>query len=211
MIAPWKKYRLGFWGNVFCLFTASICFGAQCLSLSPTLRGAKNAYAPITVRELTPGEQEGLGRLFRSLAGTWQGRADSFFCRSAEDPADVENDQEIMHAKVSVDYYGNWYMSADFYSAGKKAGRQEMLTLYQNNRKLRIDHDTGVGDVELIEVSDTTIAFLYRRFLSIGRSGSSRREHFFTLKAAGGSFTIEQLLYIQGKLSSGQTWRFERG
>lgn len=208
MIAHLQKYAA--LSICFLLFTP-LCVGAQCLGPSPTLRQGKNPYAPVSVRKLTPAEQQMTGDLFKSLAGDWHGQAESFFCTSADDPAEIERDRETIKADIGVDYYGNLSLNAAFYSRREKTSRQQVLTLYRNQGMLRIDHDTGAGDVQLIEVSDTRLAFLYRRVVPVGGSGSSRREYFFTLTTDGDSFTIEQRLYIQGKLSSGHTWRCKRG
>jgi hypothetical protein len=200
--------------RVSCLFTAFLslsaaAFGAECLSLSPTLQAGKNPYVAIVVRELAPDEKEILGRVFGSLPGSWKGSAESFFCRSAENPEDVAKDVESGKVRISVDYDGNLVMTADFYSDRDRTGRQEQLNLFRNDNRLRFDHDTGAGDVELIEISDARIAFLYRRVLQMGR-GSSRREHYFTLALDGGAITIDRKLYIQGKLSSGEVWRLKK-
>lgn len=194
-----------------CLLIPSVGFGARCLSSSPTLHAGKNPYAPIAVRDLSPAEQQTVRRLFASLVGDWHGRSESFFCSSADDPSEVERNRETIRASVRLDDRANLTLNANFYSQRQNTSRQEVLTLYLVDRRLRIDHDTGAGDVELIEVSGQTIAFLYRRVVPVGSSGSLRQEYFFTLSADGDSFSIEQRLYIQRKLSSGQTWLFERG
>jgi hypothetical protein len=206
------KYPASLFLTLCCLTFLSVGFGAaQCLSPSPTLRAGKKSYAPIAVRDLSPVEQQAVRRLFTSLVGNWHGGAESFFCSSADDPSDVERDRETIRATIRLEDHTNLTLNASFYSRRKNASRQEALTLYQVDHRLRIDHDTGAGDVDLIEVSEQTIAFLYRRVLPVGRSGSLRQEYFFTLSANADTFTIEQRLYIQGKLSSGQTWRFQRG
>jgi hypothetical protein len=198
---------------VFCLIilvlSSSAAFGAECLSLSPTLQAGKNPYVQIIVRDLTLEEHKSLERMFRSMAGKWSGGAETFFCTSAENAADIDKDLETGNVLIALDYEGTLSMSAAFYSARKKARRQELLNLYPNNRRLRFNHDTGAGDVELIGITDTTISFLYRRVLTVGR-GSSRREHFFALSFGGDTITIDQKLYIQGKLSSVEIWRLKK-
>jgi hypothetical protein len=187
----------------------SAAAGAECLSLSPTLQAGKNPYVRIEARELTPDEQSMVTRLFQSLIGNWSASAASFFCSSAENPDDIEKDLETGRARVNLSYDGHLEIDAEFYSSRKSARRQEKLNLYRSSHALRFAHDTSAGDVELIEIADGTLAFLYRRVLTLGR-GSSRREHFFTLSSNGGAMVIEQKLYIQGKLSSGETWRLNK-
>ncbi|MFZ1984059.1 MAG: hypothetical protein WAU91_06575 [Desulfatitalea sp.] len=212
MPMPWWKHRLiGSMALLVGLATAHFAVADECLSPSPSIRAGKDPYAAIAPRELTPAEREGLTRLFKSLAGDWQGTADTFFCRSTADPADKEREHNTVRAKVEVDYNNNLALRADLFSPQRRSASQETLRFYLNNRRLRIDHDTGAGDVELQTVTDQGLTFFYRRVAPLGAfGGSARREYFVTLQAAGKGFSIEQIIYVQGKLSSGYTWRFER-
>ncbi len=205
----WPQMLLGFFA--WCLLPVSIGLAQECLSPSPTTLSGKKSYDPIEIRELTADEHRQTVTLFKSLAGDWRGTADTFFCRSISDPRDVDRGHLEVRADVEVDYYGNLVMTADFYDPVNRTRHQETLRLYVTNNRLRIDHDTGAGDVELIELGDQVVAFLYRRVIPTGgASGSSRSETFFTLRAGRQSLTIEQQVYVQAKLSAGHTWRLNR-
>jgi hypothetical protein len=193
----------------FLMCGSSAAFAGRCLSSSPTIEEGKNPYAPITVRELTANEQEILERMFKSLSGAWSGGAESFFCRSAENPEDVETDAETARGRIQVDYEGNLAMTLNFHSPGKRTTRQGRLNLFRSSGMLRFDHDKDPGNVEVIEISDAGLAFLYRRVINTGL-GSSRREFFLALACGDGTVTIEQKLYIQGRLSSGEVWRLKK-
>jgi hypothetical protein len=193
------------------LVLVPLCLAQECLSPSPTTLSGKKSYEPIEDRDLTPDEFKTLEALFKSLDGEWQGTADTFFCRSISDPNDVLPEHFTVKAKVSVDSYGNLLLTAEFYDPADRSNHQQTLRLYLNNNRLRIDHDTGAGDVELITVNDHTIAFLYRRVNPTGnRGGSSRSEYFFTLLSGERSLTIDQQIYVQAKLSSGYSWQLRR-
>jgi hypothetical protein len=212
MRMPWSKNRI-VWPVALLvgLAMAPCTWADECLSLSPSIQAGKDPYGAIAPRELTTAEHEGLARLFKSLAGDWQGTVDTFFCSSTVDPADEEREHKTTRAKVEVDHYGNLALRAELFSTEKKSASQETLRLYLNNRRVRIDHDTAAGDVELQAVTDRTLAFFYRRVAPSGAfGGSARREYFFTLQAEGNRFSYEQRLYVQGKLSSGYMCRLER-
>ncbi len=177
----------------------------ECLSPSPSLKAGKDPYAAVNSRDLTPAEHEGLVRLFKSLAGDWQGRADTFFCRSASDPADRIVEQLTAAAKVEVDYYGNLVLDGELFNAADRTRADRDLHLFLNNRRLRVDHDTGAGDVEIQSVSESGFSCVYRRVAASGATGSSRREYFFSLQVDGNRLSIEQTIYVQGKLSSGSS------
>lgn len=212
MRMPWSKNRIVWPVALLVGLTMAPCAWADaCLSPSPSIRAGKDPYGAIAPRELTPAEQEGLARLFKSLAGDWQGTVDTFFCSSTVDPADEEREHKTARAKVEVDHYGNLALWADLFSPEKRSASYETLRLYLNNRRLRIDHDTAAGDVELQTVTHQTLAFFYRRVAPSGAfGGSARREYFFTLQAEGNRFSFEQKIYVQGKLSSGYICRLER-
>ena len=183
----------------------------QCLSPSPTTLSGKKSYAPIEVRDLTRDEQQRVEQLLKSLDGDWHGTGGTFFCRSISDPDDVESTSATIRATAQVDYYGNFSMTADLTDHAANTSYQRTVRLYLDDHRLRIDHDTGAGDVQLIEITDHTIAFLYRRVNPTGQgSGSTRSEYFFTLHREGDRLTIEQNIYVQAKLSSGYRWVLQR-
>jgi hypothetical protein len=189
-----------------CLAAAAPGHAQECLSLSPSIQAGKDPFAAIEPRDLTAAEHEGLVRLFKSLAGNWQGRADTFFCRSTVDPADRIVEKLAAGAKVEVDYYGNLTMDGELFNAADRTRSDKDLYLYLNNRRVRIDHDTGAGDVEIQSISASGLSFFYRRVVATGSTGgSARREYFFSLQVEGNRLRIEQTIYVQGKLSSGYT------
>lgn len=187
------------------LAAASPGWGQECLSLSPSIQAGREPFAAIEPRDLTPAEHEGLVRLFKSLAGNWQGRADTFFCRSTEDPADRILEKLAAGFKVQVDYYGNLSMDGELFNEAERTRSDKDLYLFLNNRRVRIDHDTGAGDVEIQSISERGLSFFYRRVAATGRTGSARREYFFSLQVEGNRLQIDQTIYVQGKLSSGYT------
>ncbi len=196
---------------IACAFVAQWATADQCLSPSPTVQNDGDPFGPIEVRELTSDEHKSLVGLFTSLAGQWQGKSDTFFCRGRNDPEDVEFGHEtIRKAKVKVDRKGNLHMEAEFYDEHRRSSSLKQLWLYLNQDLLRYNNDNGTGDVQLLSVSDSEVAFLLRSVLQQGMGGSSRQEYFITLTRVSNGFRIEEKLYVQGRLSSGYTWQFER-
>ena len=206
-----KHYQKWILALMVSMALVSISSAQQCLSPSPTTLAGGRSYDPIKDRELTREELATLQTLLKSLDGEWHGVSDTFFCKSISDPNDVEPGHLTIKARVSVDRNGNLLMEAELYDPENRTGSQETLRLYLNDKRLRIDHDTGAGDVELIEVGDHKVAFLYRRVNPTGKpTGSSRSETFVTLSTGERTLTIEKQIYIQAKLSSGYTWRLQR-
>jgi hypothetical protein len=182
----------------------------DCLSPSPTTLKGGDPYGSLNPRELTPSEHQKLIRLFKSLNGDWQGTANTFFCRSSSDPSDVVLGHETIEATVNIDRNGNLYMRAEFYSERRRTKSRKKMWLFLNNQLLRYNNDSGEGDVELTTVLENQVAFLYRRILQSVYGGSTRQEFFISLMAIQNGFRIEERLYVQGRLSSGHTWQFNR-
>ncbi len=207
-IEPWKLILPIVW-SLFCL--GGNVYGAECLDASPTIQAGKDPYTPVSVRDLTPTEQEAVKGLLTSLEGEWQGNAGDIYCRSIKDPKDQEVNRYTAKAKVEVDYYGNFFIRVNLYSQQKRTSHQEVLRLYLTQKKLRVNSSSGYGDVELITASSTTIEFLYRLLLAIDKGkGSNRKEFFVALDWNGRNLTIRQQIYSQGRLSYEQHWQLSQ-
>lgn len=190
----------------------AVAIADQCLSLSPSItQMGQTPYSPIKIRDLTGAEFKDLSILFQSLSGDWHGTAEDFFCRSNSDPSDITIERSTIRAKVRVDRTSNLNLSANLYSESNRTSFQKDVRLYLNDHQLRLNNDNSTGNVELLTVSGSKVAFFTRHALQTGTSGrSARQELFFTITKRSDEFTIEMRLYVLGKLSSGYTWNFSK-
>lgn len=205
--------RLVFWAALSFLSAGGVhlSYSADCLDPSPTLVAGQNPYGPIEVRDLTPKEYEDIKALLKSLAGDWQGTAEEYECKHHKDPNKMKIHNFTVKARVKVDYYGNFVLWADFYSARIKSSHKEVFRLYLNEKWLRSNSASGFGNVELMQVSPDTIEFFFRRVLPTGADRSStRKEYFLFLNARDNAFTLKRRVYTQGRLSSKRMWHFSR-
>ena len=197
---------------VLALFTGMPwhCF-AGCLDPSPTVVGGDDPYAAIASRDLTPAERDTIKALFTSLDGEWRGSAHDLYCRGLKDPDDNRRYADTVKADVAVDHTGNFYLRMSLYSPQKRSTRQEILRFYLIGKRLRVNSPSTAGDVELIDVQTNRLAFLYRLLLQSDTSkGSIRKEIFIALETGDNTFSVEQQIYSQGRLSAEKIWRLSR-
>jgi hypothetical protein len=199
----------GFVWIMFCISfgMASVGDAAQCLDPSPTISSGRKFTDPISARELTATENQQLTAVLKSLEGRWQGDATEVTCNLA-DIEDQDIDAFTMKAKVRMDRSGDFLMEAEFHSAKEHTRHQKTLRFYLNEQFIRIHHDNGTGDVELIEVSENQFQFRYLiRVKNRGNAGGIYLEFFYRITTADSGFSIHQEIYTQGRLSGQSDWK----
>jgi len=169
-------------------------YSQDCYALSPSQANGKSPFDWITVRNLTESEQRLLIEQFQSLSGIWEGEAIDEECKGGEESPVKKRNSYSIRGKVKVDRYGNLKLNAVLFSKAENTKHYEMFSIYLVDKKLRVDDDSGAGDVELINVTKNQIRFL-KRYIS----DSLKREHFISINISEKSFAIEKLIYVQGR------------
>lgn len=189
---------------------ASAGSAAQCHDLSPTIKAGRKFTAPNATRALTGEEYQQARALLESLEGDWVGDATQVTCESA-DSQDQEVDALTIDAEVKMDRSDGFMMRGEFYSAKEHTHQQQTLRLYLNQRYLRINYDSGIGDSEVIDVSENKIELRYLiRVQNRGNAGGIYNEYFYRIAKSPGAFTVHKAIYTQGRLSATYDWRFRR-
>lgn len=189
---------------------ASAGGAAQCLDPSPTLSSGKKFTDPISERELTATEHQQVSAVLESMEGRWQGDATEVTCNLA-DIEDRDIDAFTVKAKARMDRSGDFLLDAEFYSAKEHTRHQKTLRFYLNEKVIRIHHDNGTGDAELIEVSEKHFKLRYLiRVQNRGNAGGIFLEFFYRIATTDSGFSIHQEIYTQGRLSGQSDWEFRR-
>jgi hypothetical protein len=189
---------------------ASAGSGAQCHDLSPTIKAGRKFTAPNAAKALTGAEYRQIKALLESLEGDWVGDATQATCRSA-DSEDQEIEAFTIDAEAKMDRSGEFLLRGEFYSAKEHTHQQEALRLYLNERYLRINYDSGIGDLDLIDLSEDKIDLRYLiRVQNRGNAGGIYNEYFYRIEKSPSGFTVHQDIYTQGRLSAKYDWRFRR-
>lgn len=190
------------------LFFSSIAvphgFSYDCFSLSPSFSGDQTPYDEINSRKLTRSEQKMLSTLFKSLKGRWQGDAEEIQCIGRADTHSMERFILSITAEGKTDHRGNLKLKVKLRSKTEKTNQTKMFAFDITDNKLRFDH----GDVELIEVAENRVRFLYR-WRGGGTTGQNR-ETFIALIAEKNAFSIERRVYSSGKFTFNRILYFRR-
>jgi hypothetical protein len=191
----------------FSLIVASQVFSYDCYSLSPSFSGDQTPYDKLIVRDLTQPEQTMLETLFKSFAGRWEGDGDGAQCRGNADSPSLEHFLYSIQAEGKADYHGNLSLRTKVRSIADKTNQTEVIRFFLVDNKLRFENDGSAGDVQLIEIAHNKVKFLQR---GRGGPGTLHREVYISLIAVGNAFTLEKMLYTQGRFTFGRVLHFKR-
>lgn len=198
---------------VFCILLAPATWAGsgRCGSASPTIQQGRSPFAEMQVRDLTAAEEKALEGLLKSLAGLWKGDGEDTDCRGSDDTAVEEKEALTLDAEAEYDSDGSLRIETDVRSPSQHTRHSEILTLYLADKKLRVDNDSGAGDVELVEAGSSRIRYVKRGIILRSGGGASLRQELFVVLNAGRSdFSIETLVFIQGKFAGSKVRRYRR-
>jgi hypothetical protein len=182
-----------------------------CLAPSPTKLAGKDPFGPMTVRDLSDQEEQLLKTLFRSLSGTWIGTAESLLCRGIDNPSDKEIKKSTLRLAVESDHFGTTTtFLAHFYESQERVRHFETIRFFLKEHRLRVDSESGAGDIELIEITESRIRFLHRRIHAAARGAAVRKEFFINLAIDGHKCNYERLIYTQGRLTVRELWSLSK-
>jgi len=163
------------------------------------------------VRDLTASEEKALKDLLKSLAGLWKGDGEDTDCRGSDDTAVEEKEPLTLDAEAEYDTDGSLRIETDVRSPTQRTRHSEIFTLYLTDHKLRVNNDGGAGDIELVEAGASRIRYVKRGiFLATGSGATLRQELYVAWNAEGKSFSIETLLFVQGKFAGSKARRYRR-
>jgi len=183
----------------------------DCFSPSPSYADGKSPFDPMTIRDLTPTEQDHLESLFKSLSGKWRGEAADVECKGSTNAPTINRNEYNITALVKVDRQGSIRIKTKLVSEENHSSHTEIMEFYLTRNKLRFENDSGSGDVQLIEVSEGEFKFLKRGIISGGRFGGPRKhEIILTLSARSDSFSIDTWFYIKGEFHTRRIRYFKR-
>ena len=122
-------------------------------------------------------------------------------------PKAANRDNYTVNADIGVNYYGDIKMVVNLHSAAQKTSFQELLSLFIRDAKLRLNNDSALGDVELIEIASDRIRFRKYILKTMKEGASLRQEFFYTLAVeAKGRLRVETTVYFQARLYSRTIW-----
>lgn len=191
---------------ILLLFTAASADALNCFDRSPTTKDKQNPYPPLKIRELTEEENAFLEASFKSLHGDWQGTGEYEVCRGTYDSPEQEITRYNLRARLETDHYGSLTMRVEA-KAVRGVSSLENFTVYLSGNELRAGDYTDRGQVELIEVSPTSVTY---RQLELTQGVALKRETFTTMRMSPAALSIERTFYFQGRLVGRKIWRLAK-
>ena len=185
-------------------------FASGCFSPSYSVQQGRGVNEAIIPRDFAKGEYQNLQKLFQSLEGNWEGNASVIVCEETQDKVRKVVDNYLIKSEGKMSSTGQFDIKATLHSQKKNETRDESLYLYLDPKKLALEPNISIGDIELISVSSNELAYVEKTQNRSESGGSEMHEKVTTIKKTGEeSFTLERILYYNGRLIKISTWHLE--
>lgn len=185
-------------------------FASGCFSPSYSVQQGRGVNEAIIPRDFTGGEYQNLQKLFHSLEGNWEGNASVLVCEGTQDKVREVVDNYSVNFEGKMSSTGQFDLKATLHSQKKKATHDESLRLYLDPKKLTTEPNISIADIELISVLSDELAYVEKRQNRSESGASEMHEKVTTIKKTGGaSFSLERILYYNGRLITISTWHLE--
>ena len=183
---------------------------SECFSPSYSIQQGRDVNGAIIPRDPMEGEHQDLQELFQSLEGNWEGNALVLVCEGTQDKVRKVVDNYSVKSEGKMGSTGQFVLKAALYSQKKKATRNENLHLYLGPKTLTSEPNISIADIELISVSSDELVYVEKGQKRSGGGASLPRETVDTIKKIGeASFSLERILYLNGRLITINTWHLE--
>ena len=202
--------------SIFLLLTSPHnALAVECFSSPPSVEDGRGLLEPVKARDLVDGEFQSLEKLLQSLSGRWTGTAEVEVCRDTGDGIITENEEFSIESKIDFRQRSEFSINSKFSSLEKVTKYQDAIYLCLDRNRLATICNVSVSDIELITATQDKLEYVQKTFKRpnrlAGEVGADKvREAIIGIqKTDDTSFTIERLIYLQGKLTIRETWQLE--
>jgi hypothetical protein len=183
---------------------------SKCFSPSYSIQQGRGVNEAIILRDFIEGEYQNLQKLFQSLEGNWEGNALVLVCEGTQDKVRKVVDNYSVKSEGKMHSTGQFDLKTTLHSQEKKGTHHENLQLYLDPKKLTSEANISIPDIELISVSSDELAYVEKRQNRSGGGALLMRETATTIKKIGeASFSLERILYFNGRLTTISTWHLD--
>lgn len=169
------------------LLGAGAAWSEQSVPATPEALGCgdpagEGGFAPVKPRALTDGERRDLDRLFERLQGKWSGRKTEIVCMLSGSLK-----RHGFRATLDVRHSGRALeLSGEDVRQDGEARQRYRRRFYSTPDGLRVDNPSSLGDVELLRISDSALAFV-RRYRTVRREEAAGSGAVIRRQQADGS------------------------
>ena len=181
----------------------------ECLSPSYSVRQGKNYLEDVTPRELLSGEYESLKQLFMWMDGDWVGDGHTVKCAGPEDRIRKETESYTVTSRGKNRSQGQFTLESHINNQERRTRTDQTYDLYLNEHRLA-SSDLSVSDIEVVNAAATELIFVKKARIK-GAGLFTAHEWVVSLrKVSDTSLEVQDVFYVNGRLTSMSSWRLER-
>jgi hypothetical protein len=195
---------------IFVFIFASNAMAFECFSPPPSVEEGRGVFEHVRPRDLVDHEYQELEGLMQRLDGKWAGEAEIVVCTGREDEIFRETDKYSIESTGKMSRSGDFTLNSTLSSREKKTKQHEIIRLCVNRERLATVCNLGESDIELISVSNDELIYLKKSFRKLGKNKLVNEMVTAIRYSAETSFTLEKLVYFQGKLKTIIIWQLEK-
>lgn len=189
---------------------ASGCFGP-----SYSVQQGRGVFGKIIPRDFSEGEYQELKKLFEGLDGSWSGNGWSLYCEEWGGQISEQMDHFLIKSDCTIDSTGWWVLESDLYSRENRTTKHQTLRLHLSEDQLALRPNVKEVEIEVISVSSDELIYLEKRQQRAGGGWCGALKFFETVttikKTGEASFSLEKVIYLNGRLISKSIWHQEGG
>ena len=202
----WRMIALNLW---LLVGLAAPTPALECLSPSYTVRQGRNYLDDVTPRELLSGEYESLKQLFQWMDGDWVGDGHTVKCAGPEDRIRKETESYTVTSRGKNRSQGQFTLESHINNQEGRTRTDQTYDLYLNEHRLA-SSDLSVSDIEIVNAAATELIFVKKARIK-GAGLFTAHEWVVSLrKVSDTSLEVQDVFYVNGRLTSMSIWRLER-
>jgi hypothetical protein len=183
----------------------------ECLSPSYSVQKGREALSDIEPRNLVGNEFQELSELFQGLVGSWAGNGRIVKCEGPEDNIRKETESFTVESRGTTDSAGQLTLASTLYWPEQRVRQQEAFHLFLSQDRLATRPDISASDIELVSVSRDGL-MIVKKNRARGDGGALIGQETVTRiqRRGDAAMTVENVLYVHGKLTACSAWQLER-
>ncbi len=185
-------------------------FASGCFSPSYSITKGRGVFEQIIPRDFIEGEYQDLQKLFKGFDGFWAGNAQVRQCKETEGEVREQIENYLIKSEGKFLSSGQFVLESDLYSQELLTSHNEILRLFLSKEKLASEPGIVNADIELIAVSSNGVIYAKKNQFRSGSGARRVREVVTTIKKTGeASFSLERVIYLNGRLVLTNNWFLE--
>jgi hypothetical protein len=186
-------------------------FASGCFSPSYSIQQGRGVFDQIIPRDFIEGEYQDLQKLLKGFHGFWAGNAQVLQCKGTDDEVREQIENYSIKSEGKFLSSEQFVLESDLYSQELRTSHHEILRLFLSEERLASEPEIVDTGIELISVSSNRVIYVQKNQDGSGIGTVRRvREVVTTIKKTGeASFSLERMIYLNGRLVLTNSWHLE--